>query len=155
MHALYLHKDYSLTSYIVKVIKSKDTKQPTYFNIPSAVWVSCLRIIHLISPWISRHDWTVLCEKWHQDRLMGLEIYAGTIWAALAFKLQSSVEMENDKCIKIKRTSNWPSQWELAPNLSADRLPLCCGEFCGNMDVRPRHCNTLSPSSHRWHDICG
>lgn len=51
---------------------------------------------------------------------MGLEIYAGTIWAALAFKLQSSGEMGNDNCIKIKRISNWPSQWELAQSLS------CC-----------------------------
>lgn len=44
---------------------------------------------------------------------MGPEIYAGTIWAALAFKLQSSGEMGNDNGIKIKRVSNWPSQWEV------------------------------------------
>lgn len=72
-------------------------------------------IIHLISPWISRHDWAVLCETRHQDGLMGLEIYASTIWAALAFKLQSSGEMGNNNCIKIKKNlqltitvRNWP-----------------------------------------------
>lgn len=73
------------------------------------------KITHLISPWISRHDWAVLCEIQHQDGLMGLEIYAGTIWAALAFKLQSSGEMGNNNCIKIKKNlqltitvRNWP-----------------------------------------------
>lgn len=61
-----------------------------------------LNVIHLISPWISRHDWAVLCKRRHQGGLMGLEIYVGTIWAALAFKLQSSAEMGNDNGMKIK-----------------------------------------------------
>lgn len=112
-------------------------------------------IIHLISPWISRHDWVVLSERRHQDGLMGLEFYAGTIWAALAFKLQSSGEMGNDNCIKIKRISNWPSQQELALSLSADRPLLYCGESCCNADVRTSRSYTLSPSSHLQHDMCG
>lgn len=110
---------------------------------------------YLISPWVPRHDWAIQKERRHQDGLMGWEIYAGTIWAALAFKLQSSREMGNDNCIKIKSISNWPSQWELAPSLSADRPLLYCGESCGNADVRTSRSDTLSPSSHLRHDTCG
>lgn len=48
------------------------------------------------------------------EGLMGREIYFGTIWAALAFKLWSGREMGNNNCIKIKESptdhhsENWP-----------------------------------------------
>lgn len=118
-------------------------------------WWAALEYHWFNFPWISRHDQAVLCETRHQDGLMGLEIYAGTIWAALAFKLQSGGEMGNDNSIKIKRISNWPSQWELAQSLSADRPLLYCGESCSDTDVRTSRSDTLSPSSHLRHDTCG
>lgn len=108
----------------MRIINSKRTKQPPILTSNLQCQWALQNIIHFISPWISRHNWAVLCERWHQDGLMGLEIYAGTIWAALAFKLQSSGEMGNDNCIKIRRISNWPSQWELAWVLALTGL--CC-----------------------------
>ena len=118
----FLNRGYSFTSYIYdnnQQLTHKAAHPFLTFNL-QCWWAASEYHSFNFHMNIQTLDWAVLCETRHQDGLMGLEIYAGTIWAALAFKLQSSGEMGNDNCIKIKRNlqltitvRNWPRVWAL------------------------------------------